>query len=445
MYSKEAEEMLKKNGAKIGDSLEVLSKKGKFEGILMPRPEVGDLSTLILKLKNGYNVGVKLENIDELTVVGAAKRELNVRKATVKARKDLEKIGMIYTGGTIGSKIDYVTGGVHMLAKPEELIGEVPELSEIANIDIHESMSIASEDMTYKEWTKLAQETAKMLNNGVRGIVVTHGTDTMHYTAAALSFMLKDLNAPVVFTGSQRSSDRGSSDAFMNLICSSQIATKSDVAEVGICMHSTTSDDHNILIRGTKARKMHTSRRDAFRAINNDPICKVDIRGHIDYLSNYARIDPGSKKKVSALTGFEPKVALIKTHPNSDPEVIDFYVAKKYKGFIIEGTGLGHVPVSPSIKEYSWIDHVKKAVDSGAIVGITSQCLNGRVNENVYRNLRLLKEAGAIFCEDMLPETAYVKLGFLLGNYSKAQSEKLLSENLVGEITNRTELTFEIQ
>lgn len=445
MYNKEITALFASLGISIGDSVHITSGKDVFEGILMPRTDAGENDIIVVKRPDGYNMGVKYRKDMKISKTGSTKGHFSFGKAESRPNKSLKNIGMLYTGGTIGSRVDYVTGGVYMLTKPEELLADVPELQDIANIEISNLMSIGSEDMTYKEWTKIAEEAAKVLNKGVAGIVITHGTDTMHYTSAALSFMLKDINAPIVLTGSQRSSDRGSSDAFSNLICSSHIATKSDIAEVGICMHSTSSDKENFFIRGTKVRKMHTSRRDAFRPINSVPICKVDAKGKIEYLSDYKHVEHGSKKKVSAATGFEPKVAIVKVHPNSDPGVIEYYMGKGYKGLMIEGTGLGHVPTSTSIKEMSWINHVKKAVDSGMLVGVTSQCIYGRVNQNVYRNLRLLSEAGAIYCEDMMPEVAYVKLGFLLGNYDAKKAKEMLNVNIAGEITARTEFdTFEV-
>jgi glutamyl-tRNA(Gln) amidotransferase subunit D len=264
------------------------------------------------------------------------------------------------------------------------------------------------------------------------------GTDTMHYTAAALSFMLKDPSGPVVITGAQRSSDRGSSDAFFNLSCAVKIAAESDVAELGICMHDSSSDDRCALIRGTKARKMHTSRRDAFRPINDRPIAYVDSSLSIRYTNSYRKVG-ASRKKTEAVTGFEPKVALIKSHPNFDPAIIDIYVEKGFKGIIIEGTGLGHVPASSVHKEYLWLDHLKRAIESGLVVGMTSQCLYGRVHPDVYRNLRLVSNLGVVYCEDMTPEAAYAKLCWLLGNHDAKEAKLMLNRNLVGEIKERTE------
>jgi glutamyl-tRNA(Gln) amidotransferase subunit D len=328
-----------------------------------------------------------------------------------------------------------------MTTKPEELMYLVPELSEIAEIKINNLMGVSSEDMTYREWEQIADAVADALNKGSRGVVILHGTDIMHYTSAALSFMLQGINAPVVLTGAQRSTDRGSSDGFMDLACATRIAAESDIAEVGICMHASTSDDFCTFTRGTKVRKMHTSRRDAFKPINNRSIARVSAEGAIEYLSDYRKMST-AKGKVHSLSKFEPKVALLKFYPNSDPEIVDHYVEKGYKGIIIEGTGLGHVAVAPKEEKYSWPKHIEKAVSAGLVIGVTSQCLNGRVNKNVYRNLRLISKAGAIYCEDMMPEVALVKLGFLLGNHGREKAAELLDKDMAGEITKRTEVDW---
>ncbi len=403
----------------------------------MPSTEVNSPDVLVIKLKNGYNMGVDPKGY-RMEKLGSRKAEISFPKTAKMAHsKSLPDVSLLYTGGTIGSRVDYATGGVYMLTKPEELLHEVPELEGIANLSIGNLMSIASEDMSSIEWQKIAQAVTKEINGGARGVMITHGTDTMHYTAAALSFMLTGLNAPVVITGAQRSPDRGSSDAFMNMICSAYAAAKSDIAEVGICMHNSSSDDFCSYIRGSKARKMHTSRRDAFKAINEKPIAYVAPNGEIRYNGAYKKTR--EKGKIVLKDKFESKVASVKIYPDSNPEIIGFYTGKGYKGLIIEGTGLGHAPVSTIHKELNWLPHIKAAVDEGVIVGMASQCIYGRVHPNVYRNLRLVSGAGAIYCEDMTPETALVKLGWLLGNYKKEEAGKLLNVNIAGEITGRTE------
>jgi glutamyl-tRNA(Gln) amidotransferase subunit D len=421
---------------KTGDKVKVTSRLGSFEGILMPRPDLGDKSIIVIKQGDGYNIGVRFTSDIAIEKIPAKEETFEFPAVKVSKSKSLPEITMVYTGGTISSKIDYKSGGVHMTTKPEELLADVPELANIANISIDNPMTIPSEDMSYKDWQVVAESVAKALNKGSEGVVVTIGTDSMQFLSVALSFMLKDLSGTVAITGAQRSPDRGSSDAFMNLICSTHIAAKSKIAEVGICMHASSSDNFCNFMRGTKVRKMHTSRRDAFRPMNAPPIARVNVEGTIEFLSDYKKV--GGSKKTVAETKFEPRVAIVVAYPNSDPSVLEFYAGKGYKGIIIEGMGLGHVPVSPSQKENGWVEHIKKVVDAGLIVGMTSQTLSGRVNSNVYRNLRLASGAGTIYCEDMLPEAAYAKLGWLLANHKKEDVERLLVKNLVGEITERS-------
>jgi glutamyl-tRNA(Gln) amidotransferase subunit D len=436
MYSKEISKLLSEKGIGVGDLIKVEYDNVSIEGELMPKTETGSPDTIIVKLKSGYNIGISFENV-RLTKIASSGGEVKFPAAKLTQNGNLPKVSLLFTGGTIGSKVDYKTGGVHPLIKPEELFYDVPELSKIARIEVKNPFSIFSEDMSHKEWAMLAEEVAKELDNGARGVVIAMGTDTMHYASAALSFMLENLNSPVVITGAQRSSDRGSSDAFMNLTCAVQIAAKSDIAEVGICMHSSSSDDNCHFLRGTKARKMHSTRRDAFRPINCTPIAKISHDGSIEYTSQYKKIGNG---KIKVRKGYEDKVALIKIYPGSDPKVIDLYLNQGYKGIIIEGTGLGHAPLSPANAGNSWEGHIEKAVKGGVIIGMTSQTIYGRVNPNVYSTARKIAALGVIYCEDMMPETALVKLGWLLGNHDKETAEKLLNKNLVGEISQRNEL-----
>ncbi len=437
MYSEELLALFKRKGISVGDRIRVKARGMESECELMPSTDVADPGTLILKLDSGYNIGIRLAKDTAVERIGRGIAPSEFPRMALKASADKPKVTLVYTGGTIGSKIDYKTGGVYMLMKPEELLYVVPELQGMANIEIKNPFSVASEDLSYIEWQQMAKAAAQAISSGSRGVVITMGTDTMHYTSAALSFMLGGINAPVVITGAQRSSDRGSSDAFVNLDCAVRIAAQSDIAEVGVCMHASSSDDRCQFIRGTRARKMHTSRRDAFRPINDKPIAYVSKSG-IEYANKYNRISAAGAK-FAPRTDFEGKVALVKSYPNADPGIIDFYVDRGYKGLIIEGTGLGHVSTSGVHKELLFAPRIESAIKKGVIVGVTSQCLYGRVHPNVYRNLRVLSSAGAVYCEDMLPEVALVKLGWLLGNYDKAKARELLNKNLVGEISARSE------
>lgn len=452
MYSPEIESLLVSKKIKVGDRVRVTTKLGTHDGILLPRIEMGDISSLVLKLDNGYNIGIHFDTSDKTDksmqikkLEGGAKLGV-IPSVSVKSRPGLPDVSFIATGGTIGTHVDYKTGAVFMSRKPEEIIATTPELQDIANIKVVPApFTAASEDMNHIHWGQLAEIVAKELNKGRRGAIVTHGTDCLHFTSAALSFMLKDLHKPVAVVGAQRSPDRGSFDGIMNLICSGHFAGHSNIGEVAIVMHATTNDDFCFAHRGTKVRKMHASRRDAFRSINELPLAKIWPNGKIEITNNnFRQFDEG--KKVSADTAFEPKVAIVKAYPGSDPQIIDWYADEGFRGIVIEATGLGHVPTGESgtnVGQFdpnmSWIPRIKSAIERGIVVVVTSQTLYGRVHPFVYRNLRLLYNTGTVFGEDMLPETAYVKLGWLLGHekdFDKVRS--MMQTNIAGEITQET-------
>jgi glutamyl-tRNA(Gln) amidotransferase subunit D len=422
MYSARIKKILEQKKIKVGDRVKVTAARKSHEGMVMPRIELGDTDSLVIKLDNGYNVGIR-GKFDITKLKGGTIKPLPKKKITQKP--GLPKVSMLSTGGTIASRVEYKTGGVFPVMSADEILEAVPELLGLVKIvDLKQISQILSEDITAGDWKKIASSIAKELNSGIEGVVVTHGTDTMHYSTAAMAFMLRNLNKPVVFVGAQRSTDRGSADSAMNLICSSYVAGYSDIAEVGVCMHASLSDDFCLFNRGTKVRKMHTSRRDTFRPINELPLAKVWPGGKMEVINkNYKKKHGG---EVSADTKFEEKVALIKTHPGADPAIIDFYIGKKYRGLLIEATGLGHVPTQQREKSRSWLPAIKRAIDAGAIVAFAPQ------------TLYLMHELGVIYCEDMLPETAFVKLGWVLGHTAEPQDvKKMMLTNMAGEISRR--------
>ncbi|OIO26389.1 glutamyl-tRNA(Gln) amidotransferase subunit D, partial [Candidatus Micrarchaeota archaeon CG1_02_55_22] len=290
------------------------------------------------------------------------------------------------------------------------------------------------EDMNIADMQEIAKESAKLLNAGNHGLIITHGTDILHYTAAAVALMLNNPARPIALVGAQRSPDRASFDGSMNLLCAAHYVA-SDIGETAVVMHADGNDVYCHANPATKVRKMHTSRRDAFRTINSQPIARVYPDGRIEELRENRR---ANDDKVVADTRFENKIALVKLVPGLDPEILQYYKDKKYRGLIIEGFGLGHVPNETRQPGYNWVKAVKKVVDAGIFVGITSQCINGRVNSNVYRNLRDLAATGATHLEDMLPETAYIKLGCALGRFKDVdKAKKFMLKNVAGEFNPR--------
>ncbi len=432
VYSEKVQVLLKKANIELGDRISVERGGIKYEGILMPRIELGDREAIRIKLDSGYNTAFSIEGSKITKRAGKTKLE-DFPKLEIKQKIGLTEVSLLATGGTIASRIDYTTGGVAMAMTPEEILFSVRELGDIVSLkSVRLLFNLASEDLWYKQWQQLAEEAAKELNK-TEGLIITHGTDTMHFSSAALSFMLKT-SKPVVLTGAQRSSDRGSSDTPLNLVCSA-IAAKSDIAEVMVCMHETSDDKTCLLNRGTKVRKMHTSRRDAFRPINAHPIARVSSNGKIEELSGYKKRSDG---RAEADTRFEHKIALLKAYPGSDPSIIEWYLSKGYKGFVIEATGLGHVPTSTPEKERSWIPYIKMSTDKGAPVVFAPQALYGSLNLYVYKNQRLALQAGAIDGKDMLPEVAYVKLGCALGRERNVDNVKeFMLANIAGEISEK--------
>lgn len=410
-----------------GDKVEIRTESETLVGILMPRPSILDQDIVIIKLDNGYNIGIQKDKIKNIKVLEeyASKHK---DKPEIKQNPALPKITILSTGGTISSKLDYTTGGVYADYTAEDFIEMMPELRDIANLKARKILSVMSEDMCYSHWKIIAETIEEELNNGADGVVVTQGTDTLHFSTAALSFLLSNLAKPVVFTAAQRSIDRGSSDAFMNLLCAVH-AAKSDIAEVVTCLHADLNDEACLLIRGTKVRKMHTSRRDAFRPINNLPIAKIYKDGRIDYISEFKK---RTDEKMIIDTKFEERVALVMIYPGMDPGIIDYHIEKGCKGIVLAATALGHVPTEG---KNSLIPELERAKNKGIPVIIATQTIYGSVHPYVYTNLRRLSiEQNCIFVEDLLPEVAYIKLCFVLGH--DADVKEMMLTNLHNEFNN---------
>jgi len=415
--------MKNNSNANPGDYVEVHLSKVIYEGTLLESPET-EKGIVLLKLDSGYNIGFNKKDVLEIKLIRESKE--------IKEKIDVEKesgkpnIAMIITGGTIASKLDPKTGAVSWLDSPENLFKFYPRLFEKVNVmRVEVPFMKGSENMNPSDWKKIARVAEKLLNDSnIKGVIITHGTDTLHYTSAALSFFLTNLNKPVVLTYSQRSIDRASSDADLNLQCSA-IAALSDMAEVVINGHASTNDDFCYAIPGTKVRKMHSSKRDAFKPINAKPFAKVDSEKFVK-ISDY-RIRHTGKCKLDAK--FEDKVAIVKFYPGQSPDILDYYVKNKYKGIVIEMLGLGHVATSES--KIAWTKKIKELISKGIVVCGASQTIYGRLDPLVYSTGRELLDAGIIYLEDMLSETAYVKLGWVLGHKEWAKNKKIVREKML--------------
>lgn len=413
-----------------GTKVTVSTTDGDFTGIIMERSTLDDTDHVVLKLESGYNVGIEKQKISSLKKL--KKDETPTEKRPVSQKQPSTKpsrVAVLATGGTIASRVDYVTGGVVSATSGAELVAAVPELADIATLSAVQVFNKFSEDLSPADWQVLAQSAHDTLKDeNPAGIVVTHGTDTMGYSSAALSFMLQT-PVPIVFTGAQRSSDRGSSDAALNLAAATRFAAQADYAGTVVAMHASSSDDIVTVHPGTRVKKLHASRRDAFKTVGDVPVAEVNGEV-ISFLKD--NVSPRGSSKPALNDALEENVVLLKYAPGLDPGIVDGFVKDGIRGIVLEGTGLGHVGDA-------FLPHVKDAVASDVALVMTTQTIWGRVNMHVYATGRNLLEAGVIPGEDMLAETAYVKLMWVLAQEKKREKiRELMHTSIAGEITART-------
>lgn len=426
-YKGSALEVLKKFKVRVWSEAIVNTTRGEFRGIILPRSENDDNEHLVLKLATGYNIGVTVDTIIEMKEYGYKEAHYKIPEKEFPTSPEKPYIKLFGTGGTIASRLDYRTGAVIPAFSPGELYGAVPELADICNLSTDKLFAVFSENMGPEQYITLAKAIGKEIEKGIDGIVIGHGTDTMHHTAAALSFMVQDSPVPIVMVGSQRSSDRPSSDAALNLMHATYTAAHSDLAEVMVCMFGPTSDEYGLLHPGTRVRKMHSSYRSTFRTIGEIPLAMVE-RGKITHLRKDYK-PRRSDKNVKIMPFFEERVTILYYYPNMDPDIIDAVVEKGYKGIVIAGTGLGHVnkPLYPAIE---------RAAKAGVHIYMTVQTLWGFVHMFVYETGRDLVAKGVVPAENMLPEVAYIKLGWALGQTNDPEEvKKIMLTPICGDIT----------
>ncbi|WP_252700845.1 Glu-tRNA(Gln) amidotransferase subunit GatD [Natronosalvus vescus] len=407
-----------------GDRVRVERADRTYEGVLLPSSTDDHL---VVKLEGGYNVGIDREEaaLELLAedVYDVETSQSDDGTSEIEFDDSLPTISLISTGGTIASTVDYRTGAVTAQFDAEDVLRAVPDLAGRANYRGRVVANILSENMEPPIWQDLAAAVAEEIELGADGVVVMHGTDTMQYSASALAFML-ETPVPVVFTGSQRSADRPSSDNVMNAVCAVE-AAKSDCAEVLVCMHASESDTTCALHRGTRVRKNHTSRRDAFETVGSEPL------GTVDYDTETVALSGDYTERgdvdLDVDTDLEESVELVKFTPGMDPAFLD--AVSGSAGLVLEGTGLGHVHTD-------LIPQVESLVEDGTTVVMTSQCLEGRVCDRVYDTGRDLLSAGVLEGEDMLPGTAKVKLMWALANAD--DPAEAMQTSLAGEIQERS-------
>ncbi len=426
-YKGKALDVLKQFKVRVWSETTVNTTRGEFKGIILPRSENDDSEHLVLKLATGYNIGITVDTIIEMKEYGYKEAHYKIPEKEFPSSPDKPNIKLFGTGGTIASRLDYRTGAVIPAFSPGELYGAVPELADVCNLTTEKLFAVFSENMGPEQYITLAKSIGKEIEKGIDGIVIGHGTDTMHHTAAALSFMIQNSPVPIVMVGSQRSSDRPSSDAALNLIHATTAAAYSDIAEVMVCMFGPTSDEYGLLHRGTRVRKMHSSYRSTFRTIGDIPIATVQRNKITPLKKDYNR--RRNDRNVKILPYFEERVAIVYYYPNMNRDIIDSLVDNGYKGIIIAGTGLGHInkPLYPAIE---------RATKAGVAIYMTVQTLWGYVHMFVYETGRDLVAKGIVPGENLLPEVAYVKLAWALGQTSDLEKVKqIMLTPISGDIT----------
>ena len=419
-YNGNSLQFLKTNKIIVGDYVKILADI-TYSGIVMPRYEHNDDKHIVLKLKSGYNIGLEIEKIENIEKNLSIKKSIE-KNQEVKKNENLPNILLLSTGGTIASKIDYRTGAVTPVLTAEELNSSVPELSKIANIDTKVLFSEYSENIMPKHWLKIAETIKEYSESNYVGIIIAHGTDTMHYTSSYLSFSLAGFPIPIALVGSQRSSDRASSDAALNLIGAIKFLIESKTNGIYVAMHQDENDETIACHIGTRVRKNHTSKRGAFQTVGNDPaFLIVNNKIHKNMKTDFFTID-----KFEPKIKINEKVALVKYYPGYNPDLLKNIINLGCKAIIFEGTGLGHIGEN-------MYPVVKMANEKGIFMGMTSQCIDGRVRMTVYESGRDLLNLGIIPLENMIPEIALVKAMWVTGNTEKYDEIK---ENMLKQIAS---------
>jgi glutamyl-tRNA(Gln) amidotransferase subunit D len=429
-YRGRARARLAELGVRVWSRVKLTNDAGSvFEGVILPRSETFDDLHIVIKMVNGYNVGLHVDRVVAAEELGWKEAFYKIPEKEFPVKPNLPRVTLLGTGGTIASRLDYRTGAVIPAFTPGELYGAVPELADICNLTTKKLFGVFSENMAMDNYIVLAKAIGEEIAAGVDGIVIGHGTDTMGHTAAILSFMVQSSPVPIVVVGSQRSSDRPSSDAALNLIHAVRTAAYGDIAEVMIAMFGPTSDRYGLLHRGTRCRKMHSSYRSTFRTIGDIPLAMVS-RDSFTYLKDtYAKRDKTRQVKIDPV--YDDRTTILYYYPGMNPDLVDALVEKGYHGIVIAGTGLGHVnkPLYPALK---------RAIDQGVHVVMAVQTLWGYAQMYVYDTGRDLLDIGIVPLDNMLPETALMKLSWVLAHTrDHAEVSRMMREPVAHEITPR--------
>ena len=446
-------DILKKYDVHVWDKAEVETTRGHFSGKILPRAENTDDLHIVMKVITGYNIGLDITTITSMKGERDPQPNFKIPEKEFPYTPGLPHVKLLGTGGTIASRLDYRTGAVIPAFSPGELYGAVPELADICNLDTEKVFAVFSENMSPKEYMALANKIGDEVKAGIDGIVIGHGTDTLAHTATALTYMCQNLPMPVVLVGSQRSSDRPSSDAALNLMHAMTAAGHGDIAEVMVCMFGPTSDEYGFLHRGTRVRKMHSSYRSTFRTIGDTPLATIDRKNGAQPIKEvYNHRRKNQERKVEVITDlatykasiaandhntarivpvFDDRVAILYYYPGMKPDVLEALIDRGYKGIVWDGTGLGHV-------NKGMFEAIQKATDAGIHQYMCVQTIWGYTHMFVYDTGRDLMARGIIPADNMLAESAYIKLGWALGlSHDREEVRKLMLTPINSETTPR--------
>ncbi len=403
---------------------------------------------ITIKLANGYNVTFAENEVTSMTLIGDAIIHSEQIATPMNEDSNLPEVWILHTGGTIASKVDYVTGAVTAQFEPDELLNAVPELAQHARIRTLKLGNMWSDDIRARHWNLMMNATKEAFEAGAVGVVITHGTDTMHYSAAAAAFAWSGNGGRppgrIVFTGSQRSSDRGSTDGTENLLAAVHWAahgpepTGMDGDSSVIVMHAGSDDGICAVLPGCSTRKFHSSRRDAFHGINTEPLAFVhvargggcNIQGTLNVASRPIATEP---------VPFNENVRILQLMAGAHLFADQVTLAKKagYDAILFHGTGLGHLPIEnpneDSPENAEMLDAITEFCEGGGVAVMTTQCIHGPVHMDVYSKGRDQQALGIIGNHTTIsPDAALIKLHFLLSvgeDIRNTWSKDLCGEN----------------
>ena len=397
------------------------------EGLTLP---AAGPKLITLKLANGYNVSYPESYVESVEILDEV--EISEEEAPTPIEQDgnLPLVHLIHTGGTIASKVDYATGAVTARFEPDELLQSVPELKSVARLRVVKLGNMFSDDIRPRHWNRMLKATEEAFAEGAVGVVITHGTDTLHLSAAAMGYgWAGNGGRPpgrIALTGSQRSPDRGSSDAAENLVAAVHWAAHGPEptgyrdASV-VVMHSESSDGQCAVLPGIACRKYHSSRRDAFKAINQGPLAWInnDGTGPSIEMAEHEPADARVEAISPMMFNEDVRIAQFIADPHLDPNLVMLAIKDGFDAIVLHGTGLGHLPISDPQDDSPENTKLRLMLEdhcsNGGVVVVVAQTIHGPMNLNVYAKGREQQDMGVIGHGSLCPpSSALVKLHHLL-------------------------------